>query len=127
MPVNDLHSRFVYYRNNALYRLSITPQVCYLEKALNDRYDVIERRIYITDGVELSGLPLFLKVENKPTVFSRKSEGNEQVLYTKAETAYFSADFVINVPVTVPFDISEITAFVNGYKLASKTFKVRIV
>lgn len=127
MPINTLHTALLYYRNNALYRLAITPQVCFLERALNDRYDVILRRIAIEDGLELAPVPLYRKEESKPQVLNRKIEGGPLVLYTKAETSQFSADFVIKVPVTVDFNISELTAFVNGYKLSSKTFKVKIV
>lgn len=126
-PVNDLYIRLVYYRNSVNYNLGITPQVTHLERALNDRYDVVERRIYITDGVEMNALPLFLKVENKPVKMYKKSEAHELILYTKSETSIFSADFIVNVPVLVDFDTNELTAFVNGYKLASKTFKIKVV
>ncbi|KAA2245483.1 hypothetical protein F0L74_05870 [Chitinophaga agrisoli] len=57
----------------------------------------------------------------------RKSEGGAVVLYTKAETTAFNVDFIVNVPIAVSFDMNELTAFVNSYKLASKTFKVKIV
>ncbi|SEW01821.1 hypothetical protein SAMN05428988_1302 [Chitinophaga sp. YR573] len=124
-PINDLHTRLIYYRANAIYRLGITSQVVHLERALNDRYDVVERRIYITDGVEMNALPLFLKSENKPVKLFKKSEGIPVILYTKAETSIFSADFIVNVPVLITFDMAEMTAFVNGYKLASKTFKIK--
>jgi hypothetical protein len=126
-PVNDLHTRFLYYRQNTIYNLGISPQVCYLQKALNDRYDVALRRIKIVDGVEYDAIPLFLKVENKPVKLYRKSEGIPQVLYTKAETALFSVDFIVQVPSDVVFDLAEMTAFVNSYKLASKVFKIQIL
>lgn len=126
-PINDIHTRFGFYRVNVLYRLGITPQVCHLERALNDRYDVMDRRIYISDGVEMDALPLFLKAESKPVKLYKKSEAIHQVLYTKSETSIFSADFIVNIPITVPFDIAELIAFVNSYKLASKTFKVKLI
>jgi hypothetical protein len=110
-----------------LYRISITPQVCYLEAAINDRYDYVERRIFIEDGEEHEPVPLYRKVEGKAQVLYKKGEGAPLVLYTKAETSKFSADFTIHIPADVNFNISELNAFVESYRLASKTFKVKIV
>lgn len=126
-PINELHTQFTYYRLNVDYRLKITPQVCHLQRALNDRYDVTERRIYITGRVERAAVPMYKKVESKPVVFNVRAEGDGVVFYTKQETSQFSADFVINIPITVAFDLAELTAFVNIYCLAGKTFKVKIV
>lgn len=127
MPVNTIHTSFLYYRNNALYRLAITPQVCYLERALNDRYDVMERRIYIQDSTTLVPVPLYRQEESKQQVLYRKGNGEPITFYTKAETLQFTSDFIISIPVTVNFNMSELTAFVNSYKLTSKTFKVKII
>jgi hypothetical protein len=126
-PVNDLHTRFLYYRQTTIYSLGISPQVCYLQKALNDRYDLVLRRIIIVDGVEYDALPLFRKVENKPVRLYRRSESIPLVLYTKSETALFSVDFIVKVPVDISFDQTEMTAFVTSYKLASKVFKIQTV
>lgn len=123
-PINDLQSRFLTYRNYTLYNLGITPQVCYLQKALNDRYDVDDRRIQVVDAGEKLPVPFFLKVENKPQRLYKKTEAQHLVLFQKAETAQFTADFVIRVPAIITFDKKEMTAFVNSYKLLSKTFNI---
>ena len=123
-PVNDLHTRLLAYRNYINYQLLITGQVCFLEKALNDRYDVDQRRIYITDGLSYPPLVLYTDAENKPLVLYTDAENNPLVLYTDAETAMFTTDFVVNVPATLLINLPEIRAFVNRYKLVSKTFSI---
>ena len=115
------------YRDNTNYWLGITPQVCFMEKALNDRYDRTERRIIVEDAEERLGFPVFLKEENKPVIFNIQAEDQPVVMFTKIETAQFTSDFVVKVPVFVDFDITEMTAFVQQMKLAGRTFKIMIV
>lgn len=123
-PVVRLYFQFISFRNEIIYALTITPQVCYLEKALNDRFDSQQRGIYITDPEEKPGLPLYLKVEVKPVVLFTKAEAIAQILYTKSESGKFGVDFLVNVPSNVQFDLQELTAFLSNYKLPSKKFKV---
>jgi hypothetical protein len=122
---NDLYSRFMAYRNLIKYSLLITPQVCYLEKALNDRYDVALRRIYIEDAPEQLPVALFLRAENKPVKLFTRAEGNPVILWRRAETAEFGVDFIVFVPASLLFDMPELRAFVTGYKLTTKTFGVQ--
>lgn len=126
-PVKDLYSDFLGYRDFTNYWLNINPQVCFMQKALNDRWDIADRRIRIVDAIEYNASPLFLKAENKPSRLFTKAEGIPKVLYTKAETAAFTVDFIVKVPADVVFDMSEMRAFVEAMKLASKTFQIKIV
>lgn len=41
------------------YVLAVTPQVCFLEKMLNDEYDQIQRRIYIEEAGSTNGYFFF--------------------------------------------------------------------
>lgn len=122
----DLYGRFMAYRAAIKYSLLITPQVCYLEKALNDRYDIADRRIYIEDAPEYLPVALFKRAENKPVKLFTRAEGNPVILWRRAETAEFGVDFIVFVPSDVVFDMAEIKAFVTGYKLTTKTFEVQI-
>lgn len=123
-PVIGLYNAFMAFRNLMLYRLTITPQVCFLEKMLNDRYDPIERRIWIDDAKVYDYIYVFLKVEDKPVYFYKKSENKPVYMYTRAETNIFGADFTINIPLAVVYNMNELIALVNSYKLASKKFKI---
>jgi len=127
-PFVLIYNSLLSFRTLLLYKLSITPQVVYLEKMLNDRYDDTERRIYITDGKEYTPLFLYQKSELKPTFLFLKSETGflKTLLYLKNETGQFTFDFVVHVPSVVSFNSNELVALVNNYKLASKTFKIQI-
>lgn len=121
-PVVYLYSLLLAFRLYVLYRLTITPQVCYLEKMLNDRYDTTERRIYIDDGAEFSKLYVYLKSELKPVYIHTKAEDFEPktFLYRKGEVTTGGFDFVVFVPAVVAFDAVEIRALIDTYRLASK-------
>lgn len=125
--VELLHSDFILFRKHIKYRLGITPQVVYLEKLLNDRFDYSDRRITIVKVLEYAALPLYTKNENKPVRFYRKSENEPVVIYTKEETAQFSVDFIIKIPVFVQFDLHELMTYIADDVLPSKTYKVQIV
>lgn len=123
----DLFNRFSLYRNRIKYNLLISPQVCYLEKALNDKYDPIDRGIVIEDAEEFFPVHLFTRAELKPVYLFRRSEDKPEYLYRRVEMAQFGVDFIIKVPSDVVFDDPEMRMYVTGYKLATKTFAIVIV
>lgn len=120
----DLFNRFVSYRAWVKYNLLVTPQVCYLKKALNDRYDFIQRRIIIDDGDEQSPVYLFRRAENKQVYIFKRSEGKPVYLISRRETAQFGVDFLVKVPSDISFDMAEMVTYLSGYKLATKTFSI---
>jgi len=121
-----VHSRFLNYKYTTEYDLTITPQVCYLEKALNDSFDYNERRIRVVLGVYYPPLPLFLKDEAKPLRLYRKYENQKSLLFRKNETAQFTSDFIVEVPRYLIYNEDELTALVSKYCLAGKIFSINI-
>ena len=81
--------------------LSITPQVCFLEKILNDKYDDKERRIRIQDIGTVKGY------------FGKEA-------YFVKDTRYSNADagFVVVLPEQMKAT-NEMQALINRYKLVS--------
>lgn len=112
-PVVLMHGRFLTFRKRVVYDLHITPQVCSMEKALNDRWDIVQRRIFITRGIQRNPVVLYRKVELKKLPLFRKAEAQPQVLWTKGETGNYGVDYIINIPLFLPFDINELNAFVE--------------
>lgn len=127
VAINQTHNQFIARKNYIAYWLEIDSQVWRMEKALNDRYDIAQRRIVIVDAVEALPTPFYRPSENKPVVLYKKSEDKKLVLYTKAETAAFTVDFIVKVPVFVAFDMVEMRAFIDTFKTPSKTYKIQIV
>ncbi len=84
--VRALHSAFLAYRKAALYNLHITGQTIYLEKALNDRFDFVNRLIWIETATDLNQFFLRNKVEFAAPVFFY-NKYNQAYQYVNGEYA----------------------------------------
>lgn len=124
-PYIDLYWRFYSNRNKNLYRLAITSQVCYIEKALNDHFDFRYRRIYITGGSIKRRTYIYTRKENFPVMVYTRQENAAIHLYTRDEDNGEKADFIVNVPKSINFDNYEMCALIDMYKLASKTYLIK--
>lgn len=114
-PITSAYQAFLQFRTARLYELGITPQVCYLEKLLNDRYDPIQRRIEIVDSIDQLPQYIFLAAEEKPVFLGTKT------IYTDGETSTINPfDFFVRVPIALQglFQEPEMMQLVRNYKLA---------
>lgn len=118
-PIVLLYQDFLKYRKAKLYQLMITPQKCWLERLLNDRYDFTQRRIYIDDGVDYPPVYIYQHDELKPIYLGTKT------IYTSGESGDLKDDFVIYVPIDLVFEDAEMTGLVKAYKLAGTKFKIQ--
>ncbi|MDT8337181.1 MAG: hypothetical protein RQ856_05060 [Candidatus Izemoplasmatales bacterium] len=92
-PIKTLNNALNVFRDKINYELLFNGQVILLERFLNDSYDPILRRIFITDAARIPIKYWYNKAEAKPKTF----------LYNKwnAQTTYhifqglFSSDFVV--------------------------------
>jgi hypothetical protein len=86
-PVRDLHATFLQYRNDTIYKVRFTGQIIYLEKFLNDKYDQINRGIYIDNVANISKPYLYNKSEQRPV----------RHLYNKwdATVTYVAGEFAV--------------------------------
>lgn len=120
-----VRARFMNFKLDVEYDLTITPQVCYLERMLNDKFDYSQRRIRIVDGVSYDPVLLSLSEEAKPVLLTANSqEGAAVLLPLQSEVAQFSSDFVVTVPENVVFDEKRMSALMHKYKLAAKVFTI---
>lgn len=120
LELSKVKAEFDTFRNNNLYILGITPQVCRIEKLLNDRYDSEMRRIFLTDGVLRNLVATFTDAEAKPIYLGTS------YLYSDAEFGYSdNISFVVNVPSVIALSLdAEIAEIINSYKLPGKRFKI---
>lgn len=123
-PVNLLYQLFRKNRDANIYRLKITPQVCYLERLLNDRYDIAARRIRIKDSVTFDPLYIFLEQENKPVFIYTEAEQQPEFIYTEAEISIDPVDFVVVVPMDIFFQEAEMRGVLDVYRLSGKTYSI---
>jgi hypothetical protein len=129
-PVVYIYNLFLINRRNNLYKLLITPQICYLEMALNDKYDSSNRKIKIEKAKSYDPLYLYQRIEQIPVYLYGKNTataGQKQVLYQKKEASAYQYDFIVKVPTTVVFDVNEMMAVIDNYILPDKVYKISIV
>lgn len=119
-----LYQAFMRNRNANLYTLGITPQVCYLEKMLNDRFDNTARGIWIGDPQRSSALYLYRDDELKPEWLYTDAENKPLVAYSDEEAGLRNVDFIVHLPAGLVANINEMKALLDMYKLAGKTYKI---
>lgn len=125
-PLSIMYNIFKINRNGNIYRLSITPQVCYLEKMLNDRYDSVLRRIFITDGILRTQKYIYTKDEQRDLYIYTSNEVSKNFIYTSAEDGYYDGSFIVNVSAGISFNEPEMRSLIDTYKLAGRSFKIKI-
>lgn len=126
-PVNVLYQQFRRNRDANLYRLSITPQVVYMEKLLNNRYDLADRRISIVDAVSNEVTWIYQEAESKPKFLYTEAEVQPIHLFTESEIGNEPVDFYVMVPAAISFNENEMSALIDTYKLAGMAYKIQRV
>lgn len=118
-PIASLHYKWSRMRDENLTKLSYNSQRCYLRKALNDKYDPELRRITIDGTLDTTQDYIYTPAENLDVYLG--------VMYLAQDFNYSNSivDFLVNVPGQLLNDkINEITATINFYKLAGKSYKL---
>ncbi len=118
-PIASLHYKWSRMRDDNLTKLSYNSQRCYLRKALNDKYDPELRRITIDGTLNQNQDYIYTSAENLDVYLG--------VMYLEQDFNYSNSivDFLVNVPGQLLSDkINEITATINFYKLAGKSYKL---
>lgn len=136
-PVVNMYLQFMAKRAEVLKRLQYNGQVIYLEKGLNDTFNVnypatFALPIYIGDpSLTIPEVVFYADTDsmNTPAIYADSDNMTELVIY--ADIDYYNAyDFIVWVPITLydftvnPEKITEIRAFVNLYKQCDKNFNI---
>lgn len=123
-----VHQWFMIFKRATEYKLTITPQVVYLERMLNDRFDVEDRRIYILEEPLIETCELYLTIEAKPRILPKIAEGGSTVvLYTKTEPIFGNGDFTIKVPASLEYEADEMHAMTDQYKLPHSKYTIETI
>lgn len=126
-PIIELYAIFSSYRIQALYTLSFTGQVIYLEKLLNDTFNNGGTEIFIEDGILKIAQFLFNTAEDAdPFYVFNTAETNEENLYLYNTAEYTgNLDFIVKVPTALVFDENQMKSLINKYKLAGKNYIIQ--
>lgn len=123
-PISLLQGEFIGYRYQVNYELSITGQVCRLEKLLNDRYDPVDRRIYISNGNPSPKKFAFKQNEFVPQPVYTEPENVGYFIFQEGEITQQTYHFNVNVPVGLAFDENEFKSVLNAFKMPAKKYTI---
>jgi len=123
----QIFQQLLRFRKQKLYQLMITPQVCYLRRALNDRWDFTQRRIRIVNSADKPPVFIYQEEEDKPVFIYQEDENKPVFIYTEGESEAITDDFIIQVPIAVQFDINEMKSLMREYKLGGTKFNIQII
>jgi len=126
-PIDQVYYSWYNWRIDNLYILDHTGQVCSLRGSLNDKFDVIERRIYLGDGQTNPTIYIYTEPEAQDVYTNTESEGKEGTMfvYTEAETADTGLDFIVYVPFEIlNREIYAIRAHIQLYKTGGLRYAI---
>lgn len=126
-PLESLYYSWHNWRLDNIYKLEHTGQVCSLRGSLNDKFDVVERRIWIGDGQMNPTTYIYTEAEAQDVFTNTESEpkGGTLFVYTEAETADTGLDFIVYVPFGIlNTQIYAIRAHINFYKAGGKRYAI---
>jgi len=127
-PIKTTNNSFQQFRDQVNYKLLFNGQVMYLERYLNDVYDPIKRRIFISDAVRKPINYVYNKLEDKPKMYlyNQSEEQTPIYLYNRLESNG-TISFWVNIPEDVTYNTIVITAQINIYKMAGKGFGFKTI
>lgn len=120
-PVVNLHNEFLQKQQSDAYFLNHNWQICYLRKALNDRFDNALRRIVIDDGNTFNRQYIYTGSEKKPNYLGK------MYLHSTTDYADTGADFIVFVPAGIMTQIYEIKAIIDFFKKGVKRYKIETI
>lgn len=97
----------------------------FLRKALNDKFDPVERRIYIGDGQQFDTFYIYTEAEAQDRFLHAESEDPVIYLRTESETADTGFDFIVYVPASIAIaQIHGLNSLIKFYKLGGKRYTI---
>ncbi|KAA6335610.1 hypothetical protein EZS27_016177 [termite gut metagenome] len=123
-PVMTLYNLFMTNRDNNLYKLQITGQVCYLRKLLNDAFPDAQGAIRIADN-QKTGVWQYSYDEDVPDKCLLIEDAG--TLFYDKYTISKDVEFIVMVPATLHTVNNEakIRSLLNNYKLLSKSYLIQ--
>ncbi len=121
-PVRQLYNEFVVFAKAKLYRLQHNGQVCLFEKVLNDAFDVLNKRIYITDFEGLRRIFFWPEEDLRDVDFSVT-----RFFYTNDQYDDSGIDFTIHLPADIVLtqpEMDYLVSLADEYKLAGKNYNI---
>ncbi|MCC9071208.1 hypothetical protein LNQ49_06325 [Flavobacterium sp. F-65] len=125
-PIITLYDDWIIVRNENIFRLYHTGQVCHLRKSLNAKFDERGERILIGTGSLYETIYVYTNGEGfEKYVFPDDNISETIWLRTEVETADTGLDFIVSVPSEIyEARLESIEAHVKFYKAGGIRSKV---
>lgn len=126
-PLESLYYKWYNWRIDNIYKLEHTGQICYLRGSLNDKFDPVERRIYIGNGLLYDTQYIFTEAEEQDVWLETEESADTIWLRTEAETADTGLDFIVYVPEEIyNSQLDGLKAHIDFYKAGGKRYSIII-
>lgn len=121
-PLRTIQSKLYVKSHELKYSLSFNGQVIYLEHILNDLFDPVLRRIFITNQ-PLSSYQYIYNYEegHDPIFIFNESEDLPFFINNRVE---FQTGFIVHVPTGLVGEYESFKYYLNMYKLKSKEYQI---
>jgi len=129
--LKKIYENFVLFRIDKLYDINFTGQIMYLEKKLQDTFNIPD--LFISDGYIVDNVYLHNLSENAlPIFFYNESEEEAEIYLYNSSEHISSQSFIINIPEDdynnlTSDDLSKLNKIVNYYKLVDKQYTINII
>ena len=119
-------------QNETLYTMQHDGRKIYLEKVLNDYYQIVgynpsthdsTKKIYIENAAQLPEVFVFQPLENSP-VFLGDSTNSNEVFLTQEDESLNAFSFTIFIPDTITFDEQDLRAVIDKYAYIGKLYNI---
>ena len=127
--LKKIYDSFILFRIDKLYEINFTGQIMYIEKKLQDVFEIDD--LFISDGLFLENLFLSNISEGEfPVYMSNISENDETIYLANIQEYYENADFIINIPLAfynnlTSDDFAKMNKIIDYYKLVEKTYTIQ--
>ena len=125
-PFFGLVQSFKNFRKSRLYRLNANGQVIYIEKYLNDYFNLEYKDIYITDSDNNIANVSDLYSDSSITMTVYPANFTDVLYVMSGFESTKREDFIVNVPSYLHDRISEITTLVEYNKPAGRNYYINI-
>ncbi|OUL63095.1 hypothetical protein [Flavobacterium sp. AJR] len=124
-PITAIYDDWIIARNENIFRLYHTGQVCHLRKSLNLKFDEEQKRIEIKKGNLYTTTYIYTEGEGFDKYVNLETEPETIWLRTEVETADTGLDFIVSVPEQIyKTRLEGIEAHVKFYKAGGIRSKV---
>lgn len=130
-PLRNVHFGFLDFRKESIYKVSHNGSVVSLTDVLNDRFDPVEKRIWISTIVQTDAIRFYPDAANKEVGFYPKPKQKVGFRYSTTYNAG-AADFIVHVPVLLRPDNDQereklliiMRGLLDYYKLFGKNYTI---